>query len=402
MPLYAYKAVTPLGAQRSSYRFDPSINALYKSLKKEGALLVDCKESKAERFLSRVRSSTFGGILQRIPRSLLIDFCHHMAQLDQAGVPLDISLQDLALSSSHRGFRSLLHIIYEDVQRGVLLSEALARHPKVFDRVFQKLISTAEQTGTFAPQFRQLESYLRHLETISYQIRKAVRSPLILFGLMVVLIMVMINFVIPNMLMLFTSFGLKDPPLSTRLLLCIAPISAYVPLFLAIFGVGLALACIFPFMRYYLSRFSLKIPLYRPLSLIHFWHVLGVMVGAGVDLLPSLSQAVQVIRNLYLRDKLSSITNEIIAGRGLSESFSRETALVSPVMIRLLKLGEQTGHLKELIPQAAVHYQIQTFQQVKTMISWIEPTLILIMGGFMLWIIWAVIIPFYESFGSLA
>ncbi|MCE3230548.1 MAG: type secretion system protein [Alphaproteobacteria bacterium] len=401
MPLYAYKATTSLGTRHAGYRFGPSTDAIYKSLKEEGLLLTNCKESHAEGSLPRLSLRFFGKVFQGIPRVLLIDFCHHMAQLDEAGVPIDVALHDLALSSSHRGFRTLLHIIHTDVLIGAPLSEALARHPKVFDRVFQKLISTAEQTGDFAPQFRHLEDHLRRLETMGYQIRKAIRSPLILLGLLTALAFVMIDFVIPNMAMLLVSLGLKELPLFTRLLLYSAPLLAWFPLAVLILAAALVFGYAFPVSRYYLARFALILPLYGSLSLAHFWHVFSVMIGAGVDLLPSLSQAVQVIRNPYLRDQFTSISSAITAGAGLSETFSQETALVSPLMVRLLKLSEQTGRLRELIPQAASHYQNQTFRKVETMVSWLEPALILIMGGLMLWIVLAVIVPFYGVFGTL-
>lgn len=401
MPLYAYKATTPLGTRYSGYRFGPSTNDVYQSLKEEGLLLTDCKESHPERFLPRMSSRFSASIFSRIPRTLLIDFCHHMAQLDEAGVTIDIALHDLALSTSHRKFRTLLHIIHEDVRMGIPLSEALARHPKIFDRVFQNLISAAEQTGAFAPQFRHLEIHLRHLETMERQIRKAIRSPLILLGLMVVLVSVMIDFVVPNMSMLLSSLGLKELPLATRLLIHATPVLAWFPLVLFILGGCVALGCVFPVSRYYLARFALMLPLYGSVSLTHFWHVFSVMVGAGIDLLPSLSQAVQVIQNPYLRDQLTSLSSQITAGAGLSETFSREAALVSPLMVRLLRLSEQTGRLRELLPQAASHHQNQTFRQLETILSWLEPTLVLIMGGFLLWIVLAVLVPFYETFGNL-
>ena len=232
MPLYAYKATASNGTKYTGYRFAITINEIYKSLKEEGLLLTDCKETKAERFLPRVASRYSTGVLSRIPRILLIDFCHHMAQLDEAGVRIDSALEDLALSTPHRGFRSLLHLVHKDVQDGIPLSEALARHPKVFDRVFQKLIATAEQVGAYAPQFRHLENHLRRLEVMSHQIQKTIRSPLILVGLMVILLLIVIDFVIPNMASLLASLGLKDLPLSTRLLLHIAPTLTYIPLFL--------------------------------------------------------------------------------------------------------------------------------------------------------------------------
>ncbi len=402
MPLYAYKATSSQGTKHTGYRFAASTDAIYLSLKEEGLLLTECAESKEERFLPRLSRKFSGGVFRGIPRTLLIDFCHHMAQLDEAGVMIDTAIHDLALSTSHRRFRALLNMIHDDLQVGIPLSESLAKHPKVFDRIFQKLISTAEQTGTFAPQFRHLEDYLRRLEAMRYQIHKAIRSPLILLGLMTTLILIVIDFVLPNMAALLASLGLKELPLSTRILLYMAPILAYIPLILLSIGGILTLAYAFPITRNYLARFALKLPLYGPLALNHFWHVFAVMIGAGIDLLPSLTQAVQVVRNPYLRNRLASLSSEITAGAGLSETFSREAALVSPLMVRLLKLSEQTGRLRDLIPQAASHHQSRTFRQLETVVSWLEPSLILIMGGLMVWIVLAVIVPFYGIFGNLS
>jgi type IV pilus assembly protein PilC len=402
MPLYAYKATSSQGTKHSGYRFAASTEGIYLSLKEEGLLLTNCEESREERFLPRLAGKFSGGIFQGIPRPLLIDFCHHMALLDEAGVTIDIAIHDLALSTSHRRFRTLLHIIHDDLQIGIPLSEALARHPQIFDRVFQKLIGTAEQTGTFSPQFRHLENHLRQLESMSHQVHKAIRTPLILLGLMIILILVVINFVLPNMATLLASLGLKELPLSTRILLYAAQSLAYVPLILLIIGGVLGFGYLLPKTRYYLARLALKIPFYRPFPLNHFWHVFAVMIGAGIDLLPSLTQAVQVIKNPYLWDKFAALSSEITAGASLSETFSRETALVSPLMVRLLKLSEQTGRLRELIPQAASQHHSRTFRQMETLVAWLEPSLILIMGGLMLWIVLAVIVPFYEIFGNLS
>jgi len=402
MPLYAYKATSSQGIKHTGYRFATSTEAIYLSLKEEGLLLTDCEESREERFLPRLAGKLPGGIFQGIPRPLLIDFCHHMAQLDEAGVSIDIAIHDLALSISHRRFRTLLHMIHNDLQVGIPLSEALARHPHIFDRVFQKLISAAEQTGTFGPQFRHLENHLRYLETMGHQIHKAIRTPLILLGLMAILILVLVDFVLPNMATLLTSVGLKELPLSTHILLYIAPVLAYIPLVLFVLGSILVLSYLLPKTRYYLAQTVLKLPLYGSLALNHFWHVFAVMIGAGIELLPSLIQAVQVVKNPYLRDKLASLSSEITAGASLSETFSREAALVSPLMVRLLKLSEQTGRLRELIPQAAAHHHSRAFRQMETLVLWLEPSLILIMGGLMIWIVLAVIVPFYGMFGNLS
>jgi type II secretory pathway component PulF len=402
MPLYAYKATASSGTRHSGYRFGATTNDIYNSLKDEGLTLTDCQESNAERFLPRVSSNFSTSIFHGIPRVLLIDFCHCMAQLDEVGVPIDNALEDLALSTPHRGFRTLLHLIHEDVQRGIPLSESFARYPYVFDRVFQKLIGAGEQTGSYAPQFRHLEEHLRRLDAMSHQIQKAVRSPLILLGLVIILILVVIDFVIPSMASLLMSLGLQELPLSTRLLLHIAPALAYIPLFILTICGSLAIAYSFPTSRYYLARYALSLPLYGPLALTHFWHAFGVMIGAGIDLLPSLAQSVQVIRNPYLRDQLTALSGEIAAGARLSDTFAQEKGLVSPLIVRFLKLSEQTGRLKELIPQAASHHQNQTFRKVETIVSWLEPTLILIMGGLMLWVVLAVIVPFYEILGNLS
>lgn len=401
MPLYAYKATSPNGTRHTGFRFGASPDDIYTSLKLEKLMLTDCKETKAERFLPRVSSRFSTLFFHGISRTLLIDFCHDMAQLDDARVPLHNALEDLALSSPHRGFRTLLQLIHEDVKMGIPLSESLARYPVVFDRVFQKLIAAAEQTGSYAQQFRHLESHLRRLESMNHQIQKAIRSPLILIGLLIALLLVVIDFVIPNMSSLLSSIGLKELPLSTRLLLGVSPILAYIPLGLFIIFLSLSLAYSFSTTRYYLAKFAARLPLYDQIALTQFWHAFSVMIGAGIDLLPSLAQSVQVIRNPYLRDHLTALSGEITAGAKLSDAFSQEKNLISPIVLRFIKLSEQTGHLKELIPQAASHHQSQTYRKMESLVSWLEPTLILLMGGIMVWIVMAIIIPFYGVIGHL-
>jgi len=402
MPLYAYKAIAENGTRFSGYRFASVTEEIYRTLKEEGLILTDCKETKPERFLPRINSKFPGQFFHSIPRFLLIDFCHHMAQLDEAGVHIEHALEDLALSSPHRGFRALLHCIHEDVKVGIPLSEALARHPAVFDRVFQKLIAASEQTGKYFPQFRHLEDHLRRLEIIGHQIQKAIRSPLILFGLMVILVMVVIDFIIPNMTALMTSVGMTDFPISTRILLTIAPGLVYLPLLFIVIAGVIGAAYRLPKTRYYLARLALSLPIYGSIALTHFWQAFSVMIGSGIDLLPSLSQAVQVIRNPYLREQLLMVSSKITAGASLSDAFSNEKKLFSPLMVRLLKLSEQTGRLKELIPQAASHHQTQTFRKVESMVSWLEPCLILSMGALMIWIVLAVIVPFYGLLGTFS
>lgn len=402
MPLYAYKAIAENGTRFAGYRFASTTDEIYRTLKEEGLILTSCQETKAERFLPRISSKYSGRFFHSIPRFLLIDFCHHMAQLDEAGVHIEHALEDLALSSHHRGFRALLHSIHEDVKVGIPLSEALARHPTIFDRVFQKLIAAAEQTGKFAPQFRHLENHLRRLEVIGHQIQKAIRSPLILFGLMVILILIVIDFIIPNMMALMTSVGMTELPISTRILLSIAPGLSYLPLVFIIAAGVICIAYRLPRARYYLARLAISLPVCGSIALTHFWQSFSVMIGAGIDLLPSLSQAVQVIRNPYLREQLLTVSSEITAGVSLSDAFSNEKNLFSPLMVRLLKLSEQTGRLKELIPQAASHHQTQTFRKVETMVSWLEPCLILGMGALMIWIVLGVIVPFYGLLGTIS
>ena len=403
MPLYAYKATTAKGIQQTGYRYARDQNDLYASLKMEGSLLTDCEESSLETVLPGISKNRTRGFIPKTPRNLLIDFCHNMAQLDQAGVPLSTALQDLALSATHRRFRVILYHLHADLQMGIPLSEALGAYPKAFDEVFQALIRTAEQTGDFAAQFRHLETLLRQREAVAHQLQKSLRSPLILLCLLVALVSVMVEMVIPNMASLLSSLGLKELPFSTKLLIWTANILAYVPFLVIGGGLLLAVASAVPALRFHAARLALCLPFYKSMALSHFWHVFGVMVSAGVELMPSLSQAAQTVSNPYLRKQLVLLSDKIREGAGLSEAFKengQKAFSISPLMMRFLKLSEQTGNLRTLLPQAAEQHRTLTWRQMETAFSWIEPCLILIMGGFMLWVVLAIIVPFYSILGE--
>jgi type IV pilus assembly protein PilC len=394
MPLYAYKAVSAQGVNQSGYRFAPTIDVIYKSLQSEGLYLTSCRESKENSFLPSLWN-------KKIPRPLLIEFCHHIAQLVSAGIPIDSAIHDLAPSVTHRRFRNVLYRIYDDLQMGTPLSQSLGKYPQIFDPVFQKLIQAAEETGHFAPQFRHLEKSLRWQESMNHQIRKSVRSPLILLGLMGILMIVMFELVIPNMTLLLQTLGLKEFPLPTQLLIQMTKALKYAIPGLLILGVGGMAVTLFPPFRYLFARFSATLPQYTPLALTQFWHVFSVMIDAGIDLIPSLNQAIQAVQNPYLQDQLRLIPAQIGEGVSLSEAF-QSTKLASPVIVRLLKVSEQTGKLRDLISQASTYHQTQTFRMVETSLSWLEPSLLFIMGAFMLWIVAATILPFYDIIGNLS
>lgn len=403
MPLYAYKAANAKGIFYSGYRYALNKNELYASLKAENLLITSCEESNP---LSPSENTKKRSITRSkdISLKLLIDFCQHMAQLDEAGVPLDIALEDLAMSSTHQKFRITLHHLHNDICSGISLSQAMAKHPNIFDSVFQILINTAECTGAFAPQFKHLESHLRRQDIMSYQLRKSLRTPFILLFLLIALVGVMVELIIPNMSALLVSLGIKELPLSTRLLLQVTKILFWLPLIAIGTGIIFAIGYFFlPASRYQISRLMLYVPFYKPLILSHFWHVFAVMTEAGIDLIPSLTQAIQIVNNIYLRNQLTTLTNTIIEGTGLSQAFEEskhKELLISPFILRLLKLSEQTGNLRKLIPKAAAQYHHQIYRQMETSIAWLEPALILLMGGVMIWVVLAVMFPFYSFLGE--
>lgn len=395
MPLYLYKAINKEGKRCSGNHFSISKKTLYLELQKDGLRLISVKQS----------FSYFPSFRKTIPLEDLLDFCVHMEQLDRSGLPIIDAILSLSENTQNARLKSVLFSISHDLHQGLLLSQSMAHHPQIFNSLFIHLIELSEKTGDFSSAFSRVQDYLRWQRDFQNQFSKATRYPTILLGTILVMLGLLANFIMPDLEQYIVSFSNgQQLPFATRALLKTIHLGSY---FLQIFLFTLGSCFCFVLIaktnrkaNLLKSYLSLKIPwigrLRQQLITSEFLYCFALMSSSGIDLLSSLSKSTDSIPNAWLKLELSKIAKFISSGHKISEAFSKLNEF-SPFIIRLIGLGEKTGTLPQLLLQT-VDFQLKNnIRKLQSVLTWIEPTLILIAGAIIIWIVTAVMVPLYDN-----
>ena len=289
----------------------------------------------------------------KIKARTLMDFCVHLEQFEKAGIPLKESLEDLMDTQENFRLKKILLGIIKDVERGILFSKALAKHPSVFDSIFVGLITVSEKTGRLSFVLPHLIAHLKWEDEVYAKIFKALRYPLIMAGVLLSCLVILMGVFVPELVAFILSFKV-ELPLSTRVLISVSSfLSQNILLVLSGGGIGYALIVAFlkthPKGRLWKSQIGEALPLIGPvrrkLALSQFFHLFSVMVGGGVDSLQTLSIAQKSLDSGALKETLASVETWVREGQKLSSAFER-TRIFPPMVIRMIKVGEKTSSLQ--------------------------------------------------------
>lgn len=398
MPSYTYWAINAMGRKvRGTVIADNELD-LEDRLRQVNLDLVEAKEQKAGKLSKR----------GRVRMKDLIVLCMHLEQLDKAGVPLHDALADVRDTSESARLRDVLTGVYEAVKTGSLLSQALNLYPRVFSDVFVGLVGSGEQTGNLSEAFTHLADHLKWSADISRKIKKATRYPAVLLVVISGVISVLMVFVVPKLVDFLIAQGFSLP-LHTRAL--IATAYAFQHYWYLIFGVPLLLiiGSIVGYrtseeFAYKVDSVMLRIPLIGPvvrkIDMARFTHFFAVMFNSGIDILESLDTAKSVVHNRVLRDSVELVKSNVTDGNSLTSSLRLSNQFPN-LVIRMVKVGEDSGNMKEALDNVNFFYNREVNDAVDAMVGAIQPILTVVMGAIIFWVIAAVFGPLYESFSKI-
>ena len=393
MTPYAYRAVSP-GGQIVRGRLDArDLPDLERRLARLGLELLRGRPALALQWPAR----------RGIPRRELINFCFHLEQFLQAGVPILDSLADLRDSLEHPRFRPVVAQLITAIEGGQSLSEALLQHPQVFDGVFCSLVRAGEQAGELPRVLRALAAALKRDDELAAFTRRIAIYPLIVCAVILAAIGVALIYVVPELARLFQTVG-QALPLQTRILIaCSGFVRGYGWLLaLAIFAAGLvfrhALATQ-PRFRHDIDALKLRLPLLgevrRKLILARFTGLFAMMYASGITIIDALRAAEDVVGNTALKAGLQQAGRRIEQGAGLSEAFAG-VELFPPLVTRMLRVGESTGALDQALSNVSYFYERDVREAIERLQASIEPALTVILGLLLLAVMSAVMLPIYD------
>lgn len=399
MPVFTYVAVNEQGGKvRGKITADNEM-ALDDKLKPLGLEVLEAKLEK--------KSGGFS-LFKKVTTQDLIVFCIHLEQLEGAGVSILDSIADLRDTSENPAFRDLMMQVHEDIKGGLLLSAALAKHPKVFGEVFTSLIKAGEQTGNLEEIFHHLAEHLKWVSELQRKIKKAMYYPVFLLILMSGVIALMMIYVVPKLSEFLLSQNFKLPGYTTALIATSNFVGNYWYAILAfpfVLGVMIKIlnAVSKPF-AFYFDGFKLLIPFVgrtiRKIELARFCRFFGIMYRSGIGVLECLETANDVVTNRMMKKSTGALKESVEEGNSLTAAMMGSDQFPN-LVVRMFKIGEESGQLDKTIENVNFFYDREVRDEVDNMIGVIQPALTLVMGGLMMWVSVAVFGPLYDSLSKM-
>jgi type IV pilus assembly protein PilC len=370
-------------------------------LRRMGLDLITCRE------VDRHTSSTLAA-RGAITRRDLINFCFDMEQMVRSGIPIIDGLRDMRDTLDSPRFREVLTIMTEDMEAGNVLSQCMASHPSVFDRVFVNLIRAGEQSGQLPEVFKNLADAIRWQDELISQTRQLLMYPALTLVVVLGVMAALLVFLVPQIAQLFKSMGMTLP-LQTKVLLAVSGFATdfWLPILLL---PTIAIVTLVVVVRrsskaaYLWDHAKLRIPVIGPIILkiilSRFANTFGLMYRSGITVLDAIRISEDVVGNRVVADGLNRVVQQVAAGDGLTETF-QNLGLFPPLVIRMLRVGENTGALDVALANVTYFYNRDVKDSVDKGMKMLGPALTLILGGLIAFVIWAVLGPVYDILGKM-
>ncbi len=354
--------------------------------------------------------SLAGGSTKRRGRVKMAEFLifnQELIALLKAGLPVVRSFEILLERQKSPVLRRVLTDVRERVNSGSSISEAFAEEGDLFPRLYWTSLKAGEKSGEIEAVLRR---YLKYQKTVIALTRKVVSTlvyPVILIALSAVLITILMTYVIPRFTEFFADFD-ADLPLLTVVVLGIATFLRHNILIIA-GALGVAGFLLYrwfqtPSGRVWLDAFMLKLPIvggiFRRFAITQFTRSLGTLLGGGTPLVPALENAADAIGNRSVSQKVASVVPKVREGRELWKALEA-TGIFTDLTIEMIKVGESSGALEEMLAAVSEFYDEEIDLLLARVISFVEPAILVIMGGVIVTILLSVYLPMFRLMSAI-
>lgn len=383
MTLYSYKTVNNQGQTEDGVREAADEQALLLELQKQGLIPIRIEPAKDKTFLGfRLQSAAM-----RLTHKETGMLTGELATLLESGLPLDRSLTILLqLTEENPKLNKLVGNVLEKVKGGKALADALESQGPIFSKFYLNMIRAGEMGGNLGGVLQRLGDYLERSQELRDTVKTALIYPAILLVMSLASLFVMLTFVVPQFQEMFDSAG-QDLPLPTQIVVGLASfLQAYwwVLLLLILGSVQfMKTQLIHPVSKKAWDRRFLSMPLFGEIVInmetANFSRTFGTLLGNGVSILKSLGIVRETVSNGVLADLLADAEEQLKQGRTMSEALSKQN-LFPKLAVQMIKMGEETGRLEEMLLRVAVIYDKQLKTTIQRMLALLEPALIISLG----------------------
>lgn len=401
MPTFAYKARNT-GSELVEGMLDGvNSGAVVDVLRGQGLTPVEIRETVA-RSAGRSLNVNITLFRQKVTHIDLLLFSRQMHTLLKSGVPIMRALSGLQDAAINPEMKRVIGEIRESLEGGRELSQALARHPRVFSPFYLSMVRVGEATGMLEEIFYRLFEHLEFERYMREQVKSALRYPMFVVIAMAVAIVIVNIFVIPAFAKVFAGFG-AELPMMTQLLLGFSDFMvSYWPAML----VGV-IACVTAFRawvgtakgRYIWDRASLKFPIAGKIlhkaALSRFSRSFSLGIRSGVPVMQALSNSAQTVDNSFVSRCIEGMRENVERGESLLRA-SISSGIFTPVVLQMVAVGEESGAVDDMMNEIGDMYRQEVEYELKTLGQQIEPILIVMLGVMVLILALGIFLPMWD------
>ncbi|GAB5544813.1 MAG: type II secretion system F family protein [Sandaracinaceae bacterium] len=400
MAEFVYEAKARTGETKKGVMEAESVEAVQNRLKAQNLNPVKVKKKPKEINIQ------FGS---PVSEKELVVFVRQFATMIDAGLPLVQCLEILAAQGENKQFTNILKDIKNYVEQGGTFSDALKRHPKVFDELFVNLVAAGELGGILDTILQRLAVYIEKRVKLKRQVRGALVYPSIIAFVAGIVLFVLLTWVIPSFQAMFMDFGGEDAlPGITKFVIDVSQgfvgnLYWLIPLFIAI-AVGIVGSYRTKGGKQFWHRLLLTVPVLGPvmrkIAVARFTRTLGTLLSSGVPILDAMNVVAKSAGNVIVERAILVTSEKIREGRTMAEPLM-ETKVFPPMVVQMIGVGEQTGALDQMLNKIADFYEDEVDVAVAALTSMLEPIMLVVVGGMVGFILVAMYLPIFSIAGNI-
>lgn len=395
--LYNYQAIDNVGKEVSGTIDAFSMEVAIASLQKRSLIVVNITSAEKESWLSKF---SFGS---GVSNKDIVILSKQVAVLFEAQVsPLKV-FSMLSAEIENLVLRKSLDQVVSDIQGGATISTALSKHPTIFSNFYVNMVKSGEETGKLNETFNFLAEHLDRNYAVVSKVKNALIYPAFVITVFLAVMILMFTFIIPKIGLIIKESG-QEIPIYTRIVFGISD-------FILNYGfiiLGLIIGFIYLVVRYVKtevgasawSDFKLSLPyfgnLYRKLYLSIITDNMNTMILSGIAMVKAIEVTTEIVENKVYRDVLKTTLEDVKGGKSLSQSFSSYPNEIPGMLVQMIRVGEETGELGKIFKTMALFYQREVVNAVDTLVSLIEPVMIVFLGLGVGVLLTSVLLPIYN------
>lgn len=377
MPLFQYVVKSGEGQTVQGTLDAANEGDVVNELRTRGFLILEIKRAKD----TKVTKSK-----KKVSTDDVVTFTRQMSTMIDAGLPLLQALHIMTEQMDNLNFREIIREVAGDIESGSSLSEAMAKHPKCFDRLYCSMIKVGEASGMFAEILNKVATYMEDAAKLKRKVKSAMVYPSVVSGMAVFITLFLLIKIVPVFKEIFEGFGSALPP-PTQFVVTLSEIVRSYFLLVVFIIVAIVIASKMYYKtengRMFFDTLVFKVPVFgeilKKAALSRFTKTLGTLISSGVPMIQSMEIVQSVAGNATIEYAIRNVTKKIMQGEGVATPLS-DAKIFPPMVVRMVDVGERTGKLDLMLQKISEFYDDQVNNAVAALTSLIEPLLIGFLG----------------------